>query len=123
MLEFAADPKVNQAYPWQFRQVNKTFPVIIDWAPLFAELIRDRDKGTAAAACAGKFHNSLVNIMVTVAKKAGQEKVCLSGGCFQNALLLEKAINALQATGCRVYWHQRVPPNDGGIALGQVYAK
>jgi hydrogenase maturation protein HypF len=48
--------------------------------------------------------------------------VVLSGGCFQNRLLTELTLARLQAAGVQVYWHQRVPPNDGGIALGQVVA-
>jgi hydrogenase maturation protein HypF len=48
--------------------------------------------------------------------------VALSGGCFQNRLLTELTVARLQGAGVKVYWHQRVPPNDGGIALGQVVA-
>jgi hydrogenase maturation protein HypF len=48
--------------------------------------------------------------------------VALSGGCFQNRLLTELTVGRLQSEGVKVYWHQRVPPNDGGIALGQVVA-
>ena len=46
----------------------------------------------------------------------------LSGGCFQNRYLTERAVKRLREEGFRPYWHQRVPPNDGGIALGQVAA-
>jgi hydrogenase maturation protein HypF len=57
-----------------------------------------------------------------VARLADRERVVLSGGCFQNAILTERAIERLTAEGFRPYWHQRVPPNDGGIALGQLWA-
>jgi hydrogenase maturation protein HypF len=46
----------------------------------------------------------------------------MTGGCFQNAYLAERAVRRLQEEGFRPYWHQRVPPNDGGIALGQIVA-
>jgi hydrogenase maturation protein HypF len=46
----------------------------------------------------------------------------LSGGCFQNRYLTERTVTRLHAEGFQPYWHQRVPPNDGGIALGQIYA-
>jgi hydrogenase maturation protein HypF len=46
----------------------------------------------------------------------------LSGGCFQNKYLTERAVCRLREEGFRPYWHQRVPPNDGGIALGQIVA-
>ena len=69
-----------------------------------------------------KFHNGLVEAIVSVARRMGQERVVLSGGCFQNRYLTERAIERLQKEGFRPYWHQRIPPNDGGIALGQVMA-
>ena len=55
----------------------------------------------------------------TVATRVGEPKVVLTGGCFQNARLTEVAIETLRAAGMTPYWHQRVPPNDGGLALGQ----
>jgi len=60
--------------------------------------------------------------MVRVAKACGEEKMVLSGGCFQNRYLTERTVKRLREDGFRPYWHQRVPPNDGGIALGQVAA-
>jgi hydrogenase maturation protein HypF len=57
-----------------------------------------------------------------VARQAGEERVALSGGCFQNRYLTERAVSLLMRAGFRPYWHQRIPPNDGGIALGQVWA-
>jgi hydrogenase maturation protein HypF len=59
---------------------------------------------------------------VDVAGRAGLERVALSGGCFQNRYLLERTVARLAAEGFRPCWPQRVPPNDGGIALGQVVA-
>ena len=55
-------------------------------------------------------------------RRAGEPRVVLSGGCFQNRVLMERTVAGLRAAGFRPYWHQRVPPNDGGIALGQVAA-
>jgi hydrogenase maturation protein HypF len=74
------------------------------------------------ALIATKFHNTLGEMMVRVAQSSGEEKIVLSGGCFQNRYLTERAIKRLREAGFRPYWHQRVPPNDGGIALGQVAA-
>jgi hydrogenase maturation protein HypF len=51
-----------------------------------------------------------------------EERVVLTGGCFQNKYLLERTIRRLNEERFRPYWHQRVPTNDGGIALGQVLA-
>ena len=59
---------------------------------------------------------------MAVAKHVGEEKVVLTGGCFQNRRLTERAVTRLREDDFRPYWHQRIPPNDGGIALGQAVA-
>jgi hydrogenase maturation protein HypF len=64
----------------------------------------------------------MVEIILSVARQLSQERVVLSGGCFQNKYLTERTIERLRSEGFRPYWHQRVPPNDGGIALGQIVA-
>jgi len=73
-------------------------------------------------AAARRFHDGLVEAVVAVAAATGLEAVALTGGCFQNAYLTEAAIARLDEAGFRPYWHQRVPPNDGGIAVGQLAA-
>jgi len=60
--------------------------------------------------------------VVAVAKRIGERRVVLGGGCFQNRYLTERIVNRLREEKFSPYWHQRVPPNDGGIALGQVVA-
>jgi hydrogenase maturation protein HypF len=94
----------------------------IDWAQMVQAIIRDVHDEVSQCLIAAKFHNALVEMMVQVAQSCGEEKVALSGGCFQNRYLTERAIKRLREAGFRPYWHQRVPPNDGGIALGQVAA-
>jgi hydrogenase maturation protein HypF len=69
-----------------------------------------------------KFHNTLVEMMVAVARRVGETRVVLTGGCFQNRYLTERAVRRLESEHLQPYWHQRIPPNDGGIALGQVIA-
>jgi hydrogenase maturation protein HypF len=71
---------------------------------------------------AAKFHNTLAEMIVAVAGRGGERRVVLSGGCFQNKYLTEQTVRRLEEEGFRPYWHQRIPPNDGGIALGQVAA-
>jgi hydrogenase maturation protein HypF len=95
---------------------------ILDWLPMIEAILADVKNGIPAATISAKFHNALAEGIVAVAKHAGQNRVALSGGCFQNRYLTERAVRRLQAEGFRPYWHQRVPPNDGGIALGQVVA-
>jgi hydrogenase maturation protein HypF len=69
-----------------------------------------------------KFHNSLVEAIVTVARIVGNDRVVLTGGCFQNRILLERAVTRLASEGFCPVWHRFVPPNDGGISLGQMVA-
>jgi hydrogenase maturation protein HypF len=57
-----------------------------------------------------------------MARASGLTRVVLSGGCFQNRYLTERTVSRLRAEKFQPYWHQRVPPNDGGIALGQIFA-
>ncbi len=95
---------------------------ILDWSPMIEAILADVKNGIPVGAISAKFHNALAEGIVAVAKRAGQNRVVLSGGCFQNRYLTERAVRRLQAEGFRPYWHQRVPPNDGGIALGQVVA-
>ena len=61
-------------------------------------------------------------MVVDVANKVGEKNIVLSGGCFQNRYLTERMVSRLRDSGYRPHWHQRVPPNDGGIALGQIMA-
>jgi hydrogenase maturation protein HypF len=94
----------------------------VDWAPMIRAIVDDIRGALSPGLVATKFHNTLVEMMVRVAKESGEEKIVLSGGCFQNRYLTERAVLRLRAEGLRPYWHQRVPPNDGGIALGQIVA-
>ena len=65
------------------------------------------------------FHDGLAMAIAEVAVRSGERTVALTGGCFQNARLTESTVAALRAAGLDPVWHRRVPPNDGGLALGQ----
>jgi hydrogenase maturation protein HypF len=119
-LEFIADRSVAGSYPFSVDQTNST--AVIDPAETVRAILRDHEEGVPCSAIASRFHNTMAEIMVAVAKIAGEEKIALSGGCFQNKLLTELAVTRLRSEGFKVYWHQRIPPNDGGIALGQLAA-
>jgi hydrogenase maturation protein HypF len=90
-----------------------------DWAPLIESVLEDVRHRTDPALIAARFHNALVEWILQVASGAGTGQVVLSGGCFQNRYLVNRTVETLESRGFRVYTHQRVPPNDGGIALGQ----
>jgi hydrogenase maturation protein HypF len=119
-LEFIADRSVPDHYPFSVDQTNS--PAVIDPADMVRAILRDHEEHAPAPTIASRFHNTMAEIMVAIAKLADEEKVALSGGCFQNKLLTELAVTRLRSEGFRVYWHQRIPPNDGGIALGQLAA-
>ncbi len=95
-------------------------PAEVDWGPMLEGLVGDLRAGAAAADLARRFHDTLAEMIVGVASRQGLERVALSGGCFQNRYLTERAVARLREEGFRPFWHQRIPPNDGGIALGQV---
>jgi hydrogenase maturation protein HypF len=97
------------------------FENIIDWQPMIEQLLLDKENKSVNY-CAAKFHNTLAKICVAIAKRASQRNIVLSGGCFQNALLTKKVFTELTAANFTVYTHQNVPPNDGGLALGQLFA-
>ena len=120
-LEFVADAAERGAYPLPLRPAADG-PAVLDWCELLDALLTDQRRGAAAPTMAARFHNALVAAMVAVARHVGEPRVALSGGCFQNRLLTERGATALQAAGFRVLLHRQVPPNDGGIALGQVVA-
>jgi len=91
---------------------------------LFAAIIHDLQDGATQARIAAKFHNTIARMIrelcQVISDKTGITQVVLSGGVFQNRLLLRKAVSLLEASGFDVFTHRQVPTNDGGISLGQV---
>jgi len=94
--------------------------LIADWQPLLDALLADRASGVPTPRIAGRFHAALAALVVSVATQVGARRVVLAGGCFQNRLLLELTTARLANAGVAVFWPQRAPPGDGGLALGQV---
>jgi hydrogenase maturation protein HypF len=119
-LEFAAESTPDPGvYPFE---IVETSPLVVNWEPAIRRILTEcADPGTSAVVPA-RFHNTLAEIIVAVAKRIGESRIALTGGCFQNRYLTERTVQRLREEGFRPYWHQRVPPNDGGIALGQIFA-
>jgi hydrogenase maturation protein HypF len=107
---------------YEFAIPENESPMVIDWGLMVLEILADVKEHVSPSMISAKFHNTLTEIIVEVAKRIGQKRIVLTGGCFQNVYLLENAVRRLKEAGFIPYWHQRVPPNDGGISLGQVYA-
>ncbi|MEI6064581.1 MAG: carbamoyltransferase HypF, partial [Pseudanabaena sp. ELA748] len=94
----------------------------IDWLNLIQSILEDIQNGLPIALIATRFHNSLVEVMLTIAQRIGLKQIVLTGGCFQNRYLTERAIQKLQKAGFQAYSHQNIPTNDGGLAIGQIIA-
>jgi hydrogenase maturation protein HypF len=114
-LEHVAEEE-SGVYPFA---VQEGVPLIIDWAPLMEALLEEKRGGVSVGKISARFHNTLVDVIAAVARRAGEKRVALSGGCFQNARLLSGAAKRLSAEGFDVLFHRRVPTNDGGLSLGQ----
>jgi hydrogenase maturation protein HypF len=90
-----------------------------NWEPLIRAVVAERRAGAPTSLIAAKFHNALVSWILEVAASAGLKQTVFSGGVFQNRYLTERTAAVLESQGFTVYTHRQVPPNDGGIALGQ----
>jgi hydrogenase maturation protein HypF len=99
-------------------------PLVVDTRPLIRAVAEEAGKGVRAGQIARRFHSTLVDLIAAVCARirhaAGIEAVVLSGGVFLNALLTREAAARLGSEGFRVYRHRLVPPNDGGLSLGQL---
>jgi hydrogenase maturation protein HypF len=96
----------------------------VDTRPLVRDVARDAIHGIEAALIARRFHSTMVEVIASVCcrlrQTTGLEAVALSGGVFMNVLLTREASKRLTSEGFRVYRHRLVPPNDGGLSLGQL---
>jgi hydrogenase maturation protein HypF len=120
-LEFAADPAEKGAYPMPLAAGGGAgSAIVLDWAPLIEALVADLRRGADRPIMAARFHNALVDAIVAVAQRVGVARIALSGGCFQNRRLAEHSAERLERDGFEVVLHRQVPPNDGGISLGQL---
>ena len=115
-LEAAADPAVREPYPLPGTE-------LLDARETMLAILADLGAGVPVAEVAAKFHNAVAEGVARAcaehARAEGIELAVLSGGVFQNRLLLERTTEALEGTGLRVLVPRLLPPNDGGVAFGQ----
>ncbi len=97
-------------------------PAVVDPAPVLAAVVDDVRAGVPQGVIGARFHRAVAALVVELAVAAtpGRPTVALSGGVFQNVLLLRLVLRALREKDFEVITHRLVPPNDGGIALGQL---
>jgi hydrogenase maturation protein HypF len=113
-LEGIVDPSCEERYEFDIGGEE------IDFRAMMERIVRER---AAAAVVAARFHNTLAEAIhemcLRMRRESGLRRVCLSGGTFQNMRLLGLVARALRGSGFELFLHRKVPPNDGGIALGQ----
>jgi hydrogenase maturation protein HypF len=121
-LEAICDEEEAGRYPFDIGSSGGE-PIILDPAPMLAAIVRDLRAGVRREAIAAKVHNTIAaciaEVSILIRAQTGLTIVALSGGVFQNVFLLKRVRAQLQAAGFRVLVHRAVPPNDGGLALGQ----
>jgi hydrogenase maturation protein HypF len=110
-VQFAAAAQAGEPFPFEITSAG-----VVDWRPTIRALLATP---TAAAA---RFQLALSEMIAQVAARLAERCVVLTGGCFQNGLLLETTVRRLENAGRWVFWPQRIPANDGGLALGQIVA-
>ena len=108
----------ESCYPFDIQQQEDV--TILNWEPLLRTLLEDLKQNMPCSIASIKFHNTVVEMIVAVAHQVGEQQIALTGGCFQNRYLTERAVHRLHTEGFKPYWHHQIPPNDGGIAVGQI---
>ena len=119
-LEMATQAGIEDGYSFE---IDSNEPAQIDMRPVIREIVCDVRNGQAKSVIAIRFHNTIAAVIAEVCRRIRESehlnRVCLSGGTFQNIYLLERAVALLRELGFEVFLHSAVPPNDGGISLGQ----
>jgi hydrogenase maturation protein HypF len=128
-FEALADPTEERSYPFDiivpeiFTKVDVSSSLEISPLPMFVELVNDLRTNISIPTVSAKFHNGVANLVAEICNMArkthGINEVALSGGVWQNMILLRKTIILLEQSGFTIYIHRQIPPNDGGLALGQ----
>jgi hydrogenase maturation protein HypF len=120
-LELAADGPASRGYPFRLRSKDQGW--IVETGEIIRGVVEDLLAGRATGEISSRFHRTMAEVVAAGCEKirgaGGTTAVALSGGTFQNMLLLGQVIELLQGKGFQVYRHRRVPANDGGLALGQ----
>ena len=119
-LEAMAEPGIVEHYDFE---VEPGEPAILDFRPTITAIVKDLSKGRRVGDISACFHNTLSTAIGTVCARIGANvavnRVCLSGGSFQNLYLLGRTVVELRRRGFEVFLHAQVPANDGGLSLGQ----
>jgi hydrogenase maturation protein HypF len=119
-LEARAAPGDGEPYPFTLEAGR---PWSVDLRPMVRGVVGDLGAGGSVGFVSARFHETFARLIVKGCLQAreatGVDTAALSGGCFQNRRLTERALALLRSEGFEVLLHEKVPPNDGGVALGQ----
>ncbi len=120
-LEMAISNSDDSLYSFDIVQGNR--PILLSWEPMLCDILADLNKNISPGLISNRFHNTLAAIFSTACGKLRETEkinsVVLSGGVFQNGTLLKRLTRSLTELEFEVYSHHKVPPNDGGLCLGQ----
>jgi hydrogenase maturation protein HypF len=120
-LELAAEGPASRGYPFRLRPEGEGW--VVEASGIIGGVVGDLLSGRLAGAVSSKFHRTMADVVVAsceeIREAGGGSSVALSGGTFQNLLLLERVVELLTGKGFTVYRHRRVPTSDGGLSLGQ----
>jgi hydrogenase maturation protein HypF len=120
-LELAADGPAGRGYP--FRLLPDEGKWVVETLGIVAGVVEDLLAGRGAGEISSRFHRTVAEMVAAgcgeIRERGGAGAVALSGGTFQNLLLMEQVVELLRGKGFTVYRHRRVPTNDGGLSLGQ----
>ncbi|MFO7665502.1 MAG: carbamoyltransferase HypF [Desulfobacterales bacterium] len=120
-LEMLSDENTAEIYDYDWVQDDNVYKILT--VPIIKGIVDDVHNEVHPSVIGGKFHGTLIRLFTElcniIKKDTDIERVALSGGVFQNSILLSGMINALEESGFKVYTHKLVPANDGGISLGQ----
>lgn len=119
-LEYSVDDG-DDCEPYPF-EIERSECLRVDWRPMVRAIVDNLEESTAIGQLASRFHSTLAEVALQIAYAAREHDVVLGGGCFQNRILLERTISRLRDGGFEVWWPKQAPPNDGGLALGQIVA-
>ena len=124
ILECIADKQIDSRY--EYGMLRDVECLQIDYQEIIKSIILDVRSGKKASEISSKFHNTIASASAEVVVEIGKihevKEVVLSGGCFENLLLLDKLVKKLEGNGFKVYFNEKLPCNDGGISFGQLVA-
>jgi hydrogenase maturation protein HypF len=119
-LEATAESGIDDRYDFEIQEGE---PAILDFRPVMVSIVRDISSGRRVGEISARFHNTLSVAIGEVCGRVGSsdavDRVCLSGGSFQNLYLLGRTVVELRRRSFDVFLHAQVPANDGGLSLGQ----